>query len=293
MTWHCFQLIYELHSPLHIGHHRVGNLQRTRYYLPARNLWGSITERLTRSGFGMEVIGVPKDDYSAVGRWVSQHFAFSYWFLLDGNIWLFPQYSENSNQLKFGHLSISEFERRYLTSHVTTALDPATTSAANQSLHEVECIVPHSSESTRNKFCGWVLLDDIAFDLLGDEKKWRIWLEDLTIGGERRYGFGRLRMSSENGWKLVNSLHDFPIETHHQERPRVEIPADKFIPAHALVQEIRARGAIEPLIGRETSNDSQQFGKTLTPAVLCWAPGSIILEMTIFEITSSGWWKKV
>jgi|YNPMSStandDraft_2_1061718.scaffolds.fasta_scaffold00898_12 hypothetical protein len=292
MTWHCIQLIYELHSPLHIGWHRVGNLQRTRYYLPARNLWGSITERLTRGGFG-EVIGVPQDDYSAVGRWVNQHFAFSYWFLLDGNTLLSPQYSERSTQFRFGELPMVEFERRYLTSHVTTSLDPATTSAANQSLHEVECIVPYSSESIHNKFCGWVFLDDTGYDVLGDEEKWRTWLEELTMGGERRYGFGKLRMSAENGWKLVNSLHDFPIYIQNQNRPRVEISAGKFIPAHALVQDIPARGAIEPLIGRETCNDSQQFGKTLTPGVLCWLPGSILLESRMFEITSSGWWKKV
>ena len=38
MTWHCFRLTYELRSPLHIGYHKVGNVQRTRYYIPARNL---------------------------------------------------------------------------------------------------------------------------------------------------------------------------------------------------------------------------------------------------------------
>jgi len=42
MTWQLFQVTYELHSPLHIGYHKIGNLQRTRYYIPARNLWAAV-----------------------------------------------------------------------------------------------------------------------------------------------------------------------------------------------------------------------------------------------------------
>lgn len=279
MAWRMFTALYELHSPLHIGYHKVGNVQRTRYYVPARNVWGAVTETLTRRGFHAN--DAPQGDYEKIGEWVKRHCAFGYWFVYEENQPLNPRYE--NDELKYGNVSAREFERRYLGAHITTALDAATTSAEEKSLHEVEFLAPRRRDGARTQIGGWVFLDEAAQATLD----WKEWLGDLYIGGERRYGFGHLRYkelscANEDGTWLLNDG-----------RPRVQIKAHTSLLAHTLVANVAARGQIEPLVGRETHAKSEQFGMKLTPAQICWAPGAILQHDATLEITAMGIWRWV
>lgn len=293
MTWQMFRVTYELRSPLHIGYHKIGNLQRTRYYIPARNVWGAVTEMLTRRGF--QTNGAPEGAYGKIGDWVKTHCAFSYWFVCDEQEnWLAPRGAEKG--VCYGELAEPEFERRYLASQVTTALDAATTSAQAGSLHEVEFIAPHytvkngdQEKIERTKIGGRVFLDETAQPELGDEANWREWLGDVQIGGERRYGFGRLRLQ-----KFVNAPDAKWILDGLRPRVQLETGAG-WLEAHTLAQDVTARGQIEPLVGRETrDNTSQRFGMHVTPAQLCWAPGSCVTHSAelILTLTKTGLWQK-
>jgi len=285
MAWEIFQVTYELHSPLHIGYHKVGNVQHTRYYLPARNLWGAVTERLTCSGF--KTARVPQSDYRRIGEWVKIHCRFGYFFISEGNELLAPQYQDS--RLYYGYLPQTEFERRYLDSHVSTALDATTTSAEDGSLHEVEFIAPYPRQEDpfpeRTRLRGWIFLEEEAADVLGEEEKWRSWLGDLRVGGERRYGFGRLRLLS---LRADSAMNDFSVEL-DLPSPRVHLQAGNTLPAHVLAQGVPARGAIEPLVGRETQQ-SHAFGVFLTRGQVCWAPGSVLTEKAIFQFEPEGYW---
>lgn len=293
MTWHCFQLTYELHSPLHVGYHRIANLQRTRYYLPARNLWGAVTERLTRSGFGAAILQSSAEDYSAVGDWVKAHCAFGYFFIWNGSCLLSPDYDAQTGDLRYGNLSVGEFEQVYLASHVTTALEAATTSAEIGSLHEIETITSITAQYGRTFLRGDVFLDEEAVKYLGDLSKWQKWLGELMVGGERRYGFGRLRLSDQKGWVEIGHRDDFPPEGQKYPRPQIRLSKDDPLQAHACIEGLQARGGLEPLVGRETRDDSQGFGRALTNAQICWTPGSRVSHAVTLEITRSGWWQKV
>jgi len=290
MTWQLFRVTYELHSPLHIGYHKVGNVQRTRYYLPARNLWAATTERLTRGGF--QPNSAAQDAYNAVGQWVQANCAFSYFFVQEGDKLLYPRYDDDG--LRYGGLKAHKFERRYLAAHVTTALDAATTSAESGSLHEVELIATYDREGNRTKLGGWVFLRDAGMNVLGAESKWRDWLGELQVGGERRYGFGRLRMVGK--LEPVESLNGYATEL-SGERPHVRLQSGDAFLAHTLTQEVNARGQIEPLVGRETRDkdgsqkDSTRFGQYLTRAQVCWVPGSIIAQELQIMLDATGVWK--
>lgn len=283
MAWNIYRVTYELRSPLHIGCQKVGNLQRTRYYIPARNLWGAVTEALTRRGFAPH--GAQTGDYQAVGDWVKTHCGFGYWFIEEGQEVLSPHY--DNSELKYGDLAAADFERRYLNVWVSTALEPAMTSAADGTLHEVEFIAPHASDGTRTSIGGLVFLDQEAQQHLGNAS-WCAWLGYIQVGGERRYGFGQLRLTrfgleeTGAGWQL-----DGP-------RPQVTLRAGTPLPAHVLVDgRVDARGQVEPLVGRETRGDSGQFGRTLTLAQICWMPGAILLADTTFEVTDTGVWRSL
>jgi hypothetical protein len=296
MGWTMYHVTYDLCSPLHIGYHKVGNVQRTRYYIPARSLWGAVTETLTRSGFGPEVLKTSRpDDYQSVGKWVNAHCAFGYWFIEENGEWLSPQYARG--QIQYGPLSAAEFERRYLAAHVTTALDAATTSAETGSLHEVEFIAPYyrlkkdndEEKLLRTKIGGLVFLDDDGGANLKTGHEWRAWLGDLQVGGERRYGFGQLRLIDE----LADRTPDECEIILGGERPQIKLRPDQQVWAHTLVDGVDARGQAEPLVGRETAKNSADFGAKLTSGRVCWVPGSVIDRETSFQITETGVWSKI
>lgn len=288
--WQLYRVTYELRSPLHIGHHKVGNVQRTRYYVPARNIWGAVTEKLTRGGFTTP--GAPSGNYVEIGKWVRTHCAFSYWFLQDGEELLCPRYSL-TDDLLCGPLKQFEFERRYLSAHVTTALDAATTSAEVGGLHEIEILVPFGRETCqRTTLAGWIFLDHDAAGVLGDKSKWGQWLGELQVGGERRYGFGRVRLNKD-GWR---SQVDGQIFGSYRvrcegDRPQVEVIGGKTLLAHVLSSGVKASGAIEPLVGRQTIS-SDRFGGKLTSAELCWVPGSVCETTLWFEFAPEGIWRR-
>jgi len=289
MAWKMYKVTYELRSPLHIGYHKVGNVQRTRYYIPARNIWGAVTETLTRRGFGSQVLKTAhQDKYRAVGDWVQTHCAFGYWFIEEGGTALSPRYDNGA--LKYGTLTAAEFERRYLNVHVTTALDPATTSAAEGSLYEVEFIAPYhdvkpgdQEVALPTKIGGWVFLDEIAVPLLGEKSKWDSWLSHFQIGGERRYGFGLLRSKEFK----ENDLPEGYLVCPNNSRPCWQIQAGETLLAHTLVNNIKAMGQVEVLVGRETKQ-SDSFGNELTAGQICWAPGSILVEEARVTLKTNG-----
>jgi hypothetical protein len=273
MSWQKFHVVYELHSPLHIGYHKVGNVQRTRYYIPARNLWGAVTEALTRRGFSTH--GVSSGDYQQVGEWVKTHCAFGYWFVYENSQLLTPCYHKDG--LKYGNLSVAEFERRYLDSHVTTALDSKTNSAQHGSLYEVEFIAPYSRQNgARTQVSGLVFLDDKAKKILD----WEYWLSNLQVGGERRYGFGTLRL-------VDMKLEGDPITC---TRPCQSVSKNTSFLAHVSVTtKVQIRGQIEPLVGRVTSQ-SHAFGSSLTSAIFCWTPGSMPMSDVQVQFEQEGYW---
>lgn len=285
MSWRIYHLEYELLSPLHVGYHKVSNVQRTRYYLPARNLWGAMTERLTRAGFTVDP-DTPHGDYQRVGQWLRAHCAFGYLFICRDDRLLYPCYSPRG--LRYGQWTESQFERYYLAAHVTTALDPASTSAQAESLHEVEYIAPYDREGRRTRMRGWIWLDDVACERFeGDE--WHEWPTELQVGGERRYGFGRLRLcrpdDADNGLLAGYSFDGAG------DRPTLHLKRGEPVLAHALVDGVSAQGMIEPLVGRETVRDSGRFGQRLTAARLTWVPGSIVRRAETLMVDEWGTWR--
>ena len=73
MDWQPYRLVYQAKSPIHIGYRTLGFIQRTRYYIPGRALWGAITANLTRAYGSYE-------QYGPVGEDVKSSILFSYFY---------------------------------------------------------------------------------------------------------------------------------------------------------------------------------------------------------------------
>jgi len=276
MTWTAYRIVFRLRSPLHVGHLKVGNLQRTRHYVPAKTLWGALTARLTRD--------LGRTDYINVGEQIKQEMAFGYFFpAIDREEPLYPNYTDNGLCHGSAPMSADEFAWRLLSSHPSTALDPQRFAAEEGSLHEVEFISASEREEGKQVYLiGHVFARDDC------RLPWKDAIKRLQLGGERRYGWGRVNMQD---LQPVKDLFNYPLEPEGA-RPVVNLDAGKPLLAHALLADsVPARGQIEPFLGRET-NRANRFGLYLPNNVrICWVPGSKVETRCRLNLRLDGHWE--
>lgn len=274
MSWRAYKVVFRLRSPLHIGWRKVGNLQLTRPYVPARTIWGALTARLTRDCKGRTANG--SSLYEKVGRKINQYLAFTYFYpaLFEGDKYrvFWPWEDE------------SYFRYRFLSSYVSTALAYPEQSAAEGSLHEVEFLSPYTTDSGEQVF-----LLGYIFERNGCELNWRDVLSRLQLGGERSYGWGKIELG-DNGvisWKekwLFSEDGRFCFDD-GEDRPRIIMKENSFLPAHAEIESGQVQGQVEPLVSREWVGYTGEQIKCISVA---YVPGSTIRQKMCFEIGDFG-----
>ena len=280
MAWTHYWLCFRLLSPLHVGYRRTGNLMQTRPYVPGRLLWAALTARLTRNaGQGHDA-----QAYQDVGGQVQEYFRFGYlWPSLDGKHPYFP----------WEHPA--DFEYLLLGSYMSTSLHPQRTTAEEGSLHEVEFLAPTTRGDGRPVFLLgdlWVSEDDLPADLEG----WKAALSRLQLGGERGYGWGRVRLKrcepqgSGSGTLAITPGIQW---TGKNDEIILTVPKDVFLPAHALAAEEGAfdhgavQGPVEVLVGWGWHEG--KYG--LSQATVAYAPGAKTQQALEAYIGPNGLWQ--
>jgi len=277
MAWKAYQVVLRLLSPMHIGWIKQGNLQRTRPYVTGKALWGALTARLTRDH--PELGG----DYAKVGQRVNQELAFSYFY---------PAISEDVDCRPWGDRA-DEFAWRYLGSYASTALDYGRNTAEEGSLHETEFIAPYTRDSQQVYLVGYI------FERQGCTLPWQDVLSRLQLGGERTYGWGRVRLKKMSS--PLSSGEKFFVDglamALDGERPVLQASPGTPLLAHALAAEFQGRqpvssvrGPVEPLLGRETDPQGR-FGAHLPEARICWTPGGTLTAHAEIIIGEYGIWE--
>lgn len=117
----------------------------------------------------------------------------------------------------------------------------------------------------------------------------------LQIGGERKYGFGQLKLENlvEVNDQNLESLGFNGRWEEDKEEIRLELKKDESIWSHVKYNsDLKIKGSIEPVVGRDWGNKGA--GRKLKSHGLCWVPGSVLLEDKTFKITEDfGLWEKV
>lgn len=309
MSWHLYLLTFRLKSPLHIGFHKVMHLFRTRTYVPARPLWGALTAKLTRS--------FESDKYREIGEFLRKVMKFGYLYIYDDeeNVIFTPKYTDGG--LKFGNLtekelSQIEFEKRFVGSFASTSIEPHSLTVEEGMLHEVEFISPYEihkegdepkpvffrgllwvSEKSEEKLTIQVNENDF---LITDGKKDLKFsnLDTLQVSGERKYGFGQLKLVK---LEKINDNDLVPLGfkgkwVEDGDEIKLELKNDDFIWSHVKYDpDLKIKGGLEPIVGRDWS--CRGAGKKLTNYGLCWIPGSVLTEDAVFRIADFGIWVKV
>jgi len=281
MAWQAYRWIWRLESPLHIGFSPAGMLNRTRLYIPARAIWGALTAELARQNAQGNW-----PDYQRVGRNFKENARFSYLYPaeeVNGQWypWL-PRYEKGLGlcwQRQDGGTLLPDrvFRQRLLSTHLSTAIDPASDTAAEGTLREVEYIMPRWRHTGAPlAFVGYVFLWDS-----NDAHGLKV-VKELWVGGESHYGFGRLhRLLLED---LVEDCFGVSLDL-QDDAPVLQEPT--FLWAHVTaVDNNVVFGAQESLLGWDYGNLCREAFSGL-----CWIPGSRVKGTTRYRIMESGLWE--
>jgi hypothetical protein len=293
--WKALRLVFRAESPIHIGWHDLGMIQRTRYYIPARAIWGAMVAGYAarhKNGKGVPEI------YQNAQKDLESWFRSTCFFPkcgLDGNL-MRPQFLNQKKSdgdrhgLYYGDLHPTEFEARWVFSQTSTAIEASCLAAEDQALHESEYLspvarseesdVPRTIAQRHLHFEGYVfftsnLTEDDISSALGA----------ISIGADRRYGWGRLKNVTQ---EASSDIFGFLLDDFHGYGPGLKPNGKLFhLPGHLNVENTEdccLAGDLEVLSGRDwyvpcaqNLNDKQPrsgAGQQLTGANLCWVPGT-------------------
>ncbi|MHA1723080.1 MAG: RAMP superfamily CRISPR-associated protein [Candidatus Baldrarchaeia archaeon] len=318
--WFCYKAYLEAKAPIHVGYGaKLGIVDRTRYYIPAKNIWGALTSLIAKSI--MESYS-PKT-YQIVGEFLNENIKLSYFFPIEywkdyGKIHVeqvfAPCYTDEG--LKFGvcknkkKISPEEFERIFISSFVSTALNKTSKSAEEGALHEIEFIkdkIKYDTETKPTFFMGYFFAKDKFLKINVEGKEVEITLEnsievdgvklnELWIGGERNYGFGKVKIFSleKTDQKEVNLFNSgMKTDTTGENILVKSEDKNKIALSHVNIENLGikvVKGDLEPLIGREWTEEGsgQKISQT---AKICITPGSQFTCEDEMVIQNFGIWE--
>lgn len=223
-----------------------------------------------------------------------------------------PGYTDKG--IKFGNESQDWFEQIFVDSFVSTALESQTKTAEEGSLHEIEYIrnkIDLSGEIIQVYWVGYLFINYSANEAKDDQEK-KVYQVELSekeddiainfkngsiyrntslknvldlifVGGERNYGFGRLKLIPDppnfktEDQKLFKEFILKLGDNGKNSEPMIELDFTNIAPAHVdLGDKLNEQfiGDIEPLVGLEWSKDGA--GHQISPAIICATPGSKI-----------------
>lgn len=291
MCWRQYRIIFKLTSPLHIGYRKIGNLMQTRSYVPGKNLWAALTARITRDNDK----GNDGKAYEKTGKEINEKFRFTYlWPAIspdntevknwDDLTTYFTFEDQNNNNMKKIYPMKKENNRKpfdylFLDSYASTSLDYERQGAEEGSLHEVEFISPVTRDAKQVYVAGSIWVKELPPDIPEGIKNWQKSIEKLSIGGEQKYGWGRLELIE------CEKLENNSLEPD-------EFLWNSYVPVHIDVEGAEEiHGSLEPLVGWETKEDNLT---KIRDAKIAFTPGSIIQNKAKqFKIIENGLWKVI
>ncbi|RKY75768.1 hypothetical protein DRQ00_09905 [candidate division KSB1 bacterium] len=332
MTWKCHLTIFKAESPVHIGYRQIGILKTTRYYITGRAMWGAITANLTRALFS----NPDPEDYQEVGNFVKENIRTTYFYPavkkdetgsenlskyeVNGYSTFLPEYTDKG--LMFGNESKDWFEQTFVNSFVSTAIETQTKTAEEGSLHEIENIrnkVNLAGEVIQVYWVGYLFVnysanekiklsekeDDVVINFNNGSVQRNTSLKNVLdlifVGGERNYGFGRLRLipdSSNFKTEDQRLFKKFPLKLGSDKnggKAAIEIDSTSIALAHVDIGDWlneQFMGDIEPLVGREwgEKGSGQKISQTVK---ICITPGSRFTSDKSFSVGNFGIWEVI
>ncbi|WHE07434.1 hypothetical protein PGH24_01335 [Thermoanaerobacterium thermosaccharolyticum] len=259
-----YKLVFKQLSPFHIGKYNYGVVSETEIFIPGYTMWGALVNY-----YGLKNGGTEDAFDDAKGKF--EMITCFYPYFEENNV-LFPKFERG--KLYYGEYTEEELRRKLTDTFVSTAILPITRSAKDESLHETEIILPKSKDDNKQVFwTGIIKLEDENIS-----KNYLLKGLEIIIGGDSRYGFGKLKLDDiqeikkedlaewqidENGCLIENNNKIYNQIRNYIEVSGVELLKGKY------------RTIAELDFNKIMSNKSngQNNGQEFT---LCFVPGSYV-----------------
>ncbi len=180
-----YKLTFEQKQPIHIGMGSYGVVNETRIFIPGWTMWGALTKAYNLYN------GNNLSENQQLFENISCFYpAFKN---ADNLEILFPEFK--NGEFYLGDYSEDKFRAKFVYTFVSTAINPATNAALDESLHEINVILPGAkAEYLENPMEGkiyWVGI--LGIDNDSPDKFLTDGLEVL-VGGDSRYGLGKMTL---------------------------------------------------------------------------------------------------
>jgi len=293
MTYTCYRLTFKAESPVFIGSRKIGIIQQTKRYIPGKTIWGAITANITH---GLIDNGVKYSPalYKGIGKCVEDCIRTTYFYpSKDSKDVLIPRFTKDGLQYgQIGKMSENEFESTFIKSFVSTATSGDRGAAKDESLHETEYVVNRIKSDGEYKQVNWIGylfikgcetdryslnnpsdFENIEVKYDNHSVKLIDALKQLYVGGDARYGFGRLALAP---YDQSEDVFGFKIDS---DSLKFNIDADKTIFSHLKLNNNDKKayiGNIEPLVSRVYGKKG--FGRDIVSYGIAFTPGTCFMD---------------
>ncbi|NQS76791.1 MAG: hypothetical protein HQP61_10240 [Peptococcaceae bacterium] len=250
-----YKLVFRQEEPIHIGKGSYGVLSETRIIIPGWTIWGALVNKYVKDKNGTE-------NYEKTGKLFEVISCFYPSIGEKGSV-LFPEYRKG--QFCLGEYTEEDFRAMFVDVNVSTAIEPETRATKDVSLHEVEAILHKPKDSLKSQFkqlhwTGLLGIRNNSEDILGFLRKGM----KIIVGGEGRYGFGRMELVNIEG---IEDLCDWGIDL--EGRPTTDIPLRNYM---EYCDGCLKLGELEHII---VDADFSKATPTIKNSKICLVPGSI------------------
>lgn len=269
-----YKLIFKQISPIHIGMFNYGVLSETRIFIPGWTMWGALVNRYGQYRGG-------KEELFEEGKQIFESITCFYPKLGTQNKILFPKFENGDFYL--GNYSENEFRAKFTDIYVSTAIQPSSLTAKEESLHEIEVILPESKilkeEKDKSNFY-WIGLLGIDNDKAEEIKDFLEKGLDIIVGGDSRYGLGNMKL--EKLYKATErDLSEWFITENREPKFESKPLRNYFAITDGFFKELKESnrifdvGRIEHVI---TQLNFSKVSPKIEESKICIAPGSVIKE---------------
>lgn len=187
MVWK--KVVFKQIQPIHIGVGSYGVINDTNIFIPGWTMWGALTKAYSL------VNGCSLSENQLMFEKISCFYPSSD---EEGKNVLFP-WIDNEGVFNLGDYSETEFRAKFVDTFTSTAVVPVSRSAKEESLHEVNIILPGKKQGflddqnkSINKGLFWAGI--VNADGKENEESFLAKGTQIFVGGDLRYGLGLMEI---------------------------------------------------------------------------------------------------
>jgi len=198
MSWK--KLIFKQNQPIHIGSGKWGVLKETDIFITGQTMWGALVSAFIYSnpkdikesqekeeenkGKGNDPLKSIKEFFEKISNFFPS---------LDKENILAPHYKEGEFHL--GDFSEEEFKAYFVDTLIQTAVEPISRKAKDESLHEIDYILPKPKKEFQSVEKLEPLKEQLYWiGIINTDNKFLETGLKIYIGADSRYGYGELEL---------------------------------------------------------------------------------------------------